>query len=624
MILDEAGAQVYDEAGNPVYDEAGPPGTGWSAARTGLPADGTAVNEPGQVTQFLVAHGITAVYTGTQVITPAGNPAAVPGLDWADLGAADLDQPFTLPAGTTAIGRVTLPLSPAGGGADVTVSLCADANSTGTPGNVLASIRIPAAWLAQLTAPDGLGNGGPLATAASNAMIAAGASSAPWTQPSVSADGSGNYATPVSSGNYTIFLGGYDTTAAVAVASVSTVAWLGGTSVSGPSTQPALPRAAYQSMAATTADTVIFAGGINGTSYLTEVWAASWAPGTGTVGAWTAQAPLPVPIVDGGMATWGTTVFAAGGGSAGGSTSATSAVWCADASGGQIQSWQSCPPLPQPVSSPYVAAVNGWLIVAGGLSAAGTALTAVWYSPITATGALPAWTAGPPLPVPAYAYSPGWNTAVSAESMTIISGPTAGGGASPLAMTLTVTADGPAPAWQAPDCLIPGVYQAGCWPGDNGAQEIACFHLTSHDSVPLVPLPLVSVPLPASGLTAGATYHLLLHQDGGDAADYVTAAMLPSALPSPALSRTAGGTWAQAGSGYAFLAGAWDQTPGGPVLHTWEDGGARVTSMICSAFSGQLLGLCEATAFAGGTTLPAVTRVAYAATRQPSGLAQLA
>ena len=606
-------------------DEAGLPSTvdpAWSAARTGLPGSAAAPNYAAQVAQFLASHAITPVYAGAQIVTPGG-AADYNGVDWVDLGTSDVDQPFTMPGGKTAIGRVALPLSPTGNGADVTVSLCAD--SGGSPGTVIASTRVPGSWLAQLAAPSGLGTGGPLATAQSNTMMFGAGSNTAWTQPAVSLNGSGNYSTPVTSGNYTILLGGFDATAVAAVATVSTIAYLGGGSISGPVPQPSVPQAAWFAMAAATADTVIFAGGTTSGSHFATVWTASWDPSTGTVGAWTAQTSLPAAVVSGGMATSGSFVYVAGGNTANTAASATAAVWYASAVNSQVQSWTAGPSLPAALTNPYVAVVNGWLIVAGGQNASGTVQTAVWYSAILPSGALGGWLPGPPLPTAAYAYGPAWNLAVTGDAMVIVSG--SGSGAScPYAQTLAVTADGPAASWQSMTAYSDGEYQTGCYQGSSaGSWEVFNLHLTSYDTVPLVPLPLISVPLPATGLTSGGTYHILCHQDGGDLNDYTSIGLDPSALPTAAQTRpNGGGAWTGQPDGYSAIAGVFDQTPGGPVLHTWEDSGARVTTMAWSGAGAQLLGICEATVFLDGTMLPAVTQIGYNTAGQVTGLAQLA
>ena len=496
--------------------------------------------------------------------------------------------------------------------------------SGGSPGTVIASTRIPGSWIAQLAAPSGLAAGGPLATAQSNTMMFGAGVTTAWAQPAVSLNGSGNFATPVTSGNYTILLAGYDATAVAAVATVSTIAYLGGGMVSGPVPQPSVPQAAYQAMGAATADTVVFAGGTTPSSHFASVWTASWDPTTGTVGAWTAQTSLPAAVVAGGMATSGSFVYVAGGNTANTNATSTAAVWYASAVNGQIQSWTAGPALPQAVSSPYVAVVNGWLIAAGGTNASGTVQSAVWYSLIKPDGSLAGWQPGPPLSVAASDYSPGWNLAVTSDAMAIVAGITTGG-SSVVTQTLTVTPDGPAAAWQTMEVYnFGGEWQTAAYQGAAGQWDVFNFHLANYDVVPLVPLPLISVPLAATGLTGGGTYHIVCHQDGGDLNDYTSIGLDPGALPIAVQTRpNGGGSWTGM-PGYMVIASVWDQTPGGQILHTWEDAGARITAMVYAGSGGQLLGLCEATAFEDGTTLAAVTQVVYGASGLPTGTVQLA
>jgi hypothetical protein len=593
----------------------------WLAARAGMPGATAAVNHAAQISQFLGTHGVSAVYEGAQIVAPAGSSAAP--VQWAALTGTDVDQPFAMPTGKTTIGRVTLPLSPTGNGADVTVSLCAD--SAGSPGAVLATTRIPAQWLTALAAPDGLDDGGPLATAASNTMVFGGATTTAWTQPAVSVNGSGNYAAPVTSGGFAILLGGYDNTAGGVITTVATIAYLGGGTISGPMPQPSLPQAAFLSVATATPDTVLFAGGTNtspGDAGLATVSTASWDPATGTVGSWTAQASLPNAVVSGAMVSWQDNVYVIGGNTNDETATATANVWWSPVTNGQITAWSAGPALPQALANMHAAVVNGWLIVAGGVNAAGTPQTAVLYAAISADGALGSWQAGPVLPQAAYNYTSGWSLAVTDNAMIIVSGWDAPSTHSPSTMILTVTADGPAPAWQKQPCYSQGNYQVVCFQdGVSGEWQVINLHLTSYDTTPVVPVPLISVPLPATGLTAGATYHVVVHQDGGDLNDYVQVALLTSALPIAAQTRPGGGAWTP-GTG-SLIASVWDQTATGSLQHLWEDTGAKVTSLVYAGGSDALLGVCEATVFPDGTVLPAVTAIAYTGTR-PAGTVQLA
>jgi hypothetical protein len=609
-------------AAPPAGPSAGP---SWLAARTGLPADPAAVNRPAQVTQFLAAHGITAVYAGTQIITPSGNVGYGYGdIDWADLGVSDVDQPFTMPGGETAVGRVTVPLSPAGNGADVTVSLCAD--SGGSPGTVIASARIPAAWTAQLAAPAGL-PAGPLATAQSNTLRLDDVTSVPWASP-VTSPGSPALPTVTSSGNYIIQAGGQ--AGGAEAASAFTVGWDGGTAIGTVLPQPAVPQPTGLGALIATPDTLVLAGGQPTLSTVTaDVWAASWAPDTGIAGAWTAQAPLPQALWGAASAVSGGTVYVIGGAHTAAGAPGTS-VYYATVSNGQLTGWSAGPPLPAARYDMFAAVVNGWLVAGGGGDLSGY-YAGVWYAPLGPDGTPGSWLPGPPLPA-ASVIQGGCCLAVTDSGIVLFSG---SGPLGPvyLAQSLAVTADGPG-QWQQQalnPSLIPGVN-----PGNNPA---AAFALTAgtwqliaiqpgqgtYCTGVLASVPVISVPLPATGLTPGGTYHILVHQDGGDLNDYAQVALDPGALAAAAQARPAGGgPWTGLPGTYSMLAGVFDQTPGGQLLHTWEDGGARITAMVYGSAYGQLLGLCEATTFTDGTMLAAVTQVTYGSTGQPAGLVQLA
>lgn len=614
----------------------------WQAARCGLPGDTTAVNRSAQVAQFLASHGVTPVYAGARVWTVAStssgvgtqffwlDPATVPGgFGW--LPAYDLDQPVIMPGGVTAIGRIEVAVQAIGNGADLQVTLYPDSSGNPNLASPLASATVPAAHIAALSATGSLASAGPLATAASNTAFPGSGVTAAWSQPAVSLNGTGTFATPVTSGNWTLFLGGFDATAVTAIAQVTSVQYLGGGAVSGAIPQPSLPQAAWFMCAAATPDAIVAAGGTGTGGAFANVWTAPWDPATGTLGAWSAQQSLPAVNVSAGMAAWNETVYVTGGTPSTGA-SAVAAVWYAAVANGQVTSWTAGPPLPKPLSKPYTAVAGNWLIVAGGVDASGTALSATWYSAINGDGSLAGWQAGPPLPAPAYAFGPAWNLIVTDSAVTISSGTTTGGAASVCTQVLAVSPDGPAPEWQLLDYnLTPAagdVYQAAAYPSGNpGEWEAFGFIPASYTSAALYPVPVISVPLPASGLTPGATYHLVFRQAGGDALNnYVQAGELGAATPpAPWLYsvRGSGGPWSSHAN-RAVAVSVYDQSATGPLLHLYEDAGARLTTLVQASASGQLLGVCEATQFADGTMLAPVTQVTYGPTGLPSGTVQLA
>jgi hypothetical protein len=616
----------------------------WLAARCGLPGDTTAVNHAAQVAQFLAAHGITCVYAGNRAWTVASTGSSAGTqffwIDPANLGSAigwlpdyDVDQPVILPGGVTAIGRVEVAVQAIGAGADLKVTLYPD-NGSGAPdtGSPIVSATVPAAHLLALAAAGSLASAGPLATSRSNTVLPGPDTTFAWTQPAVSVNGAATFATPVTSGNWTLFLGGFDATATAASAMVSSVQYLGGGAVSGAIPQQSLPQAAWYSAACATADAIVVAGGTNQASaHFASVWTAPWDPVAGTLGAWSAQQSLPAASVNAGMAAWNDTVYVAGGSTDGTNASAVNTVWWAAEQNGQVTAWSQGPPLPVPVIKPYVAVVGDWLIAAGGLNAAGTALTATWYSAIAADGTPGAWQPGPALPDPAYAFAPNWNLLATDSAVIIISGTTTGGAASFCTQVLSVSADGPAPEWQLLDYTLAtsfGEYQVAAYPsGGAGEWEAFGFQPASYSSAALLPVPLISVPLPASGLTPGSTYHLVFHQSGGDALNnYVQLGELGAATPpAPWLYsvRGSGGPWVSHANRAVCLS-VYDQAPGGPVLHLHEDAGAKVTTLVNASASGYLIGACEGTAFADGTILAAVTQVTYDTAGLPSGTVQLA
>lgn len=618
---------------------------GWQAARNGLPGDSTAVNHAAQIGQFLATHGVTPVYAGNRVfMIPANPPATVTAFFFIDnslpgsagwLPDYDVDQPFTMPAGVTAIGRAEVPVQAAGSGADLQVTLYPD-NGSGAPNTAspLASAIVPAAHITQLSAAGSLASAGPVATARYNTCYLAGWVTSPWTQPAVSLNGSGTFAAPVTSGNFTVFLGGYDATASAAIATVAAVQYLGNGKVSGAMSLPSLPQAAWALACAATPDTIIAAGGQNQSgAHFSAVWTAPWNPAAGTLGAWSAQQALPQPVVAGAMATWNDYVYVAGGSTAGTSATSTASVWYAQVSNSQITAWTAGPPLPQPLSSPYMAVIGDWLIVAGGVNTSGTNLSQTWYAAIGANGIPGPWQAGPALPLAVSTEQPGWNLAVTDSAMLIISGPSASG---PVEYTqvLAVSADGPAPEWQVQNwggSGASGDYQCAAYPaGTPGSWEVVVFHLASYDSAPLTSVPLISVPLPASGLTPGNTYHLMFRQLGGDAVNnYLQLGEWGTFLGGLEwlyAARGSGGPWT-AYTEHGIALSIYDQTPAGQPLHLSEDSGARVVSFVWSASSGALLGALESTAFPSGSpeaVLAGVTQVSYGSNGLPSGLTQLA
>lgn len=582
----------------------------WEAARNGLPGDLDAVNHAAQVDQFLGSHGITPTYAGTKIISPDDqfDTFVWQGITRSNVGvggnALDFSQPITMPIGQTTIGRISLPVQPHGDGADLLVSLWPD--NAGVPdvssGTPLASTYVPAAWFANLAAVNGIPSGGPLATAASNTMMLSGGRTVvPWAPPAGSASGVTSNAATLTSGNFTVFLGG---TAGPAVGSVATAQYLGGTSYALPVLQPSIPKPVFFGMAAATADAIVYAGGTDGSVNLTNVWVAGWNPNTGTISSWSAQAALP-SVVSGGTASAHSptgTVYIVGGTDG---TSSLSSVYFANVNNGQLGAWTTSGSLPKPLHSAISAVVGNWLIVAGGYAVSNANVSAsTYYAAINADGSLGAWQNGPDLPTPAYAFAPGWDVASTDSAICFAAGLTAGAVNTPSFQTLTVSADGPAPQWQLSNWEITGTQPFSAFPVDNGQWTIvspSVFFSDCSISV-LSPVPYVSVPLHATGLTPGAKYHIVLQQtQPQNASDYLLYAISNDhALPLDELvSNRHSGVWSVNSATWSIPLTVYNADTTGPLLHTLEDAvnglASRTSSIVTASASKLLLGLCEAT-----------------------------
>ena len=656
-VLDEAGEGIQDESGAFVLDESNPgaqrataalavtpiatataivPASSgpWSAARAGLPGDSSATNWASQAGQFLTSHPLVPVYPGNRIWDVATVSTGVSGafswlgqnsLGW--LPAVNLSQPFTMPSGSTAVGRVQVPVQASGNGADLQVLLCAD-NGSGAPGSPLASAVIPASHIIQSSAAGSLAAAGPLALAGHNTSLVGTYQTGPWTQPAVSANGAGSYATPATSGNYTALIGGWDSTANAASGYVATIAYQG-SSVSGGITQPSLPQAAWYACAAITADSVVVAGGKSATAEYATVWTASWTPGTGAIGAWSQQTALPAANVYGAACSWGTQVYVIGGSPTGLAAGAVNTVWTASSQSGQITGWTSGPPLPQALMQAYAAVVGNWLIVAGGTSPAGAAVTSTWYSAINADGSLAGWQQGPALAPAAAAWGPGWNLAVTDSAVIIVSGFAGGSSFSPYTQVLSVSPDGVAGAWQVQDWSgsTYGAFQCAAYPaGPSGQWRVFNLHVNSYDMATLGPVPLVSVPLPVTGLTSGGKYHIVLRQSGGSLNDSLAVGVEASSGTGYLYQeRAPDATWMQS-YGAQVAMNVCDATAAGSALHLVQDSGAGLTTLIRDSASGLLVGVMESAAFpteSPESSLGTVTQVQWSG-GYPTGLVNLA
>jgi hypothetical protein len=579
----------------------------WSAARSGVLGDPGATAASAQIDQLLGTHAITTVYRGAALLAPnagGSNGAQDPTGYWVNrLGSFDYDQPFTLTG--TQIGRVEVPLLPVGNGADLLVSLCLD--SSGSPGTAIVTTRIPADWITSLAAVAGAAGpdstvvltapAGPLALPQYNTLMLGKGASAPWASPAASGMGAANNPSSTTSGAYFIQVGGFNSGSPAA--NVFTINWTGGATLAAGIPQPALPQAAAYAAIATTPDTLVAAGGQTGATAATltaNVYTAGWDPTSGTVSAWSSQAALPRALYDAFAAVWGETVYVAGGVTP--SATFLSTVYWATVSNGQIQSWNTANPLPTAVAAPFIAAVNGYLIVAGGYinNSGSTTTSALYYAVINPDGSLGAWQAGPSMPTGVAQV--GNDIVTTSSALTIIGGFT-GSVYSSAIQSLAFGTTGPG-VWQTIGSAATadsGIFQAGV--GQWRVFSIVASNST-YDYADAYTTPRISVPLVATGLTSSATYHVRLQQVTGDLNDCLRTPLETSGAfpgnPTYLFRAKGASTWTAGTTGNAIPISVYDMSVGGPPWHVVDDSGARISTLAWTTTpNATLMGIAEAT-----------------------------
>lgn len=575
----------------------------WQAAENGVPGHLAATNQSAELNQLLAAHEIFPVYQGAQVLTPAGGTQ----FTWLTYGnGIDLDQPFTL-SGTT-IGRVVLPIKPVGNGADLTVTLYPD-NGSGAPNlaSPVSATSLPAGAIETLAAPSGLLNGAPLATAVNNGAYFTGSvTPTPWAPPAGGTGGASITSSFTYDGDYIIGVGGANLTSGAPLTGVNSFQYLGAGALAQPVPQPALPVATNVAAVAICNGSIVVMGGTTDVyvTTTTNVWVASWDSGTGIVGSWSQQAALPAASMFAASAASGTTVYYVGGCDP--TFTPTAAVRYATIDNGQVGAWTAGPSLPQALFSPMVAVVGSWLIVIGGInSSTSTVTSTVYYAPINASGALGAWQTGPSLPTPVSAFSPGFSTVVADDLIAIVAGQ-GNSGLAPIStiQTIAVTANGLAPAWQSSTWSEAANLPVASFATGNGSYDVIALNFGSSrtEYSSLTSVPLISIPLYATGLTSGAKYHVVLQQhQNATAADYLAFGIIDdTALPLNALrSSRHSGTWTTVASNWAVPMSVYNDSASGSVWHTWEDPNAynvaqRTSTLLYNSY--QLpIGLVEQT-----------------------------
>lgn len=579
----------------------------WSAARAGLLGNAGTVNASNQVNQFLGAHGMTPVYQGKAILTPNGTGGPFSSLP---LSGTDKDQPFTM-SGTT-IGRVAIPMMPFGNGADLIVSLCAD--SAGAPATIpIAQTRVPAGWLtatAKYTAIPGTSpvqlaaTDSPLATPSNNAFTMGNVVNFEFTGGTPSGGFGTSTAAITNNTTDTIVLVGGTNAAGTAVTNVFTITYEGTNALQNMLPQPGLPIGLFvvSGICVTTDPSsgdqyVIVTGGQTGTSpsYTTiaNVYASQLSGTNEQMSAWTTQTALPTALQRHMSAASGNNVYVTGGLNA--SNQVQNTTYWANVQNGQITAWNTGPTLPVGVYDHFTVALNGFLFVIGGYTVPGnsTPTTNVWYAPISPTdGSLGSWQTGPALP----SANAGLNTffTAGADGVLIRPGVTQG------IWSLTVDLSGPQQVWQ--EEAFPG-FDLGALMS-NGPGQYYWFEGfasggTSYNSAGFIVCPYISVPLPATGLTNGATYHIVLQQPPGaaDLNNYLLNVVDFNVFPGNPVQqiRTRGTTtWVPQSSAIPLT--VYDQTDAVPVRHVYADNGARMSTLIYNTTPDRALtGVLEAT-----------------------------
>ncbi|WP_019066179.1 hypothetical protein [Streptomyces hokutonensis] len=579
------------------------------AARNGLPGNLNATNHADQVNQLLGTPATQVIYPGLQVLAPNGAT-----FSWTDSATLnDFDQPFVMSG--TAVGRVTVPVLTQGAGSDLTVSLCPDAAGAPDLSAPLAQTVMPASTLTNLASPLGLSAGGPLVSVDSGTLLYTATGTGTWASPAGSPNGAPDASGIVTSGDYFILIGGYDITVSAATDDVTSTQFLGDGLLAAPTPQPSLPLACFRSACAVTASSIVVAGGQTAasTGLLSNTWATSWDPNTGTVGSWSAQTALPVALSHSGAATWPIddgvdVVYVIGGSTDGFSSGAVSTVYYNTVNNGQLGStWLTGPNLPQAEHFMFSAVINGWLVVTGGVLSNSTITGNTYYAKIHDDGSLSGWFTGPTLPTPVWTgIGANWALSTTDDALVVVGGTmdAASTTFSPNIQVLSVTADDGPGQWFLTNeaTLSEQIYRASLFTeGDETGSLVRLFKNGTYVYYNFVPVPLVSVPLPATGLTNGATYHVALHQSPTQVplVDYLQFGAGVGGLASTFEYRAVGssGAWS-ADASRSVLISVYDNTPnGGQPLHLWQDPDssklAAASSTFVNDWYGRLVGYCE-------------------------------
>ena len=579
-----------------------------SAAENGFPSNQDAINHAAQLNQTLGTAQTTVVYPGLAILADVpGGPGTHLSLSSAPPTLFDRSQPFVMPTGKTTIGRVTLPLLQTGSGSDLRFTLCPD-DGSGSPNLAapICSTLVPASWISNITIQGSLTTDvPPMVTTQYNAVSLQNDFSFQWSQPAIGPGGAAQYATPWTDGLYLILTGGY--TGSGPAGTVATVQSLGLGVIGNPILQPSLPQPTWYHGTATSTDSIFVVGGTDGVNIFSSAWSASWDVNTGTIGAWTAQANLPVPFEQGCMASWNDIIYVIGGSATGALSDVYNTVYYANTSNGQIQSWNLANSLPIGLQVPLAAAINGWLVVCGGRDGTNTVRSETYYAKIDETdGSLGSWYRGQDMPVGVQGLGAQWSFAATEDALCVFSGLNSPSTTTNLFQTLPVMTNSVG-TWWAQNAGASGAFQVAAFPhGEPGNWQINVITNVNYFGADTLVVPMVSVPLPASGLTPGNTYHVVIHHQNETLNDYTQLYVgITGTLPTYLLkSRYTNDPWTPQATGEVIPLTIYDNTPGGSEpIHLWQDPNGTLTNLDNQAMSastyvydfwGRLLGYCNA------------------------------
>jgi hypothetical protein len=578
-----------------------------SAAENGPPGALEAVNHADQVNQFLSTGNIQYVYLSSRSLIPNGAT-----FSWTDSGSVNsYSQPFS----TTSTGmfRVTVPYLVNGNGADLVVSICADDAGQPNTDAPLATTVIPTSWLVNTQV-----NGTVTSARFANMQYFVESTNG-WLIPAASPSINSTAPTVVSAENFAVMLGGVDNDVDTAVSTVATCSF-DGTTFGLPVGQPALPQAAVTGGAAVTDTSIVYVGGAPGVTSATAysaVYAAGWDQNSGISGTWSNQVSLGYTVVAPATATSGETIYVIGGFTSNTSATPVATVSYTTVDNGQISSWSRGPDLPVARGNMWAAAVNGWLIVCGGINGAVTVSGTTYYAKIKSDGSLSGWFTGPTLPVPVYA---GNNQAlVIGDNVVVVSGIDGSSVQRDTIQILPVqAASGPGDLWRLThDPNVANTYfAAGVTLDDIGDGALAVTDIVNNAVYVynMEPISLASIPFPLTGLGSGTTYHVVIRQSTTDAPNVdnlqfgaaVGTTTAAGTLTGDFLYRsvTSTGAWTTDSQGRTINIAVHNNTlANGDLMHTWQDpqtnasvnnvNRAQIVSTFVSDWYGRTLAYCE-------------------------------